>query len=38
MLHNIHSPKNISKLSLLVGGPDTSPSGKDTGIQTRLSH
>jgi len=37
-LRNIHSPKNISKLSLFVGEPDTSPSGKDTGIPTRLSH
>jgi len=34
---NIHSIQNISKLSLLLGRPDTIPSGKDTGKPARSS-
>ena len=38
MFRIINLTKNVSKLSLLVGGPDTIPSGKDTGTPTRLSN
>ena len=38
MFRSIHLTKNVSKLSLLVGGPDTIPSGKDMDTLTRLSN
>ena len=35
---SIHLTKDVSKLSLFFGRPDTIPSGKDTGTPRRLSN